>query len=148
MGKWIGCVVVAAVAAGAVADDWYTWRGPDANGISKETGLNPKGASTLWTKELTATERKLLWAGGPPFYRLRDGATYFSAEALARAMESFNDTLLEVCRERDLECLDAATRMERTTDNFYDDAHFTERGSATLAGLISDYLLARPPLKQ
>lgn len=102
----------------------------------------------LWSEELTADERKLLWAGGPPFFRLRDGATYLSAEALASAMTSFNDTLLKVCRERNLECLDAAVRMERTTDNFYDDAHFTEKGSAILAGLISDYLLSRPPLNQ
>jgi hypothetical protein len=103
---------------------------------------------TLWSGELTAAERKLLWAGGPPFFRLRDGASYFSAESLASAMQSFNDTLLKVCGDRNLECFDAATRMERTTDNFYDDAHFTERGSATLAGLVSDYLLTRPPLKR
>ncbi|MDF7824497.1 PQQ-binding-like beta-propeller repeat protein [Pontiellaceae bacterium B12227] len=52
MKKQILCGVVALIAAGAVADDWYTWRGPNANGISGETGLNPKGASKLWTKEL------------------------------------------------------------------------------------------------
>jgi hypothetical protein len=103
---------------------------------------------TLWSEELTAAERKLLWAGGPPFFSLRDGASYFSAEALASAMKSFNDTLLKVCLDRNAECLDAAARMEPTTDNFYDDAHFTEQGSAILAGLISDYLLARSPLKE
>ncbi|WP_372846508.1 PQQ-binding-like beta-propeller repeat protein [Pontiella sp.] len=52
MGKWIGCLMVAAVAAGAVADDWYTWRGPTADGISKETGLKPTSAKKIWTKEL------------------------------------------------------------------------------------------------
>jgi outer membrane protein assembly factor BamB len=40
------------LAFSAVADDWYTWRGPNGNGISAETGLNPKGASKLWTTEL------------------------------------------------------------------------------------------------
>jgi outer membrane protein assembly factor BamB len=39
-------------AAGGRADDWSVWRGPNANGISQETGLNPKGAKTLWKKEL------------------------------------------------------------------------------------------------
>jgi lysophospholipase L1-like esterase len=102
---------------------------------------------TLWSDALSPAERKLLWAGGPPFFLLRNGATYFSAEALASAMTSYNDTLLKVCGERTIECLDAASRMTPTTDNFYDDAHFTERGSAALASLISDYLLARPPLK-
>lgn len=52
MAKWIGCLVVAALATGVVADDWYTWRGPNGDGISNETGWNPKGASKAWTKEL------------------------------------------------------------------------------------------------
>ena len=65
----------------------------------------------------------------------------------ARAMRLYNDTLLEVCRRRGVECLDLAAQVEPNTDNFYDDAHFTEQGSATLAALIADYLLASSPLK-
>lgn len=103
---------------------------------------------TLWSENLTKAERELLWGGGPPFYRLRNGATYYSAEALARAMRSYNDTLLGVCRERKVECLDAASQIESTTANFYDDAHFTEHGSAAFAGLIAEYLLSRPPLNR
>jgi hypothetical protein len=101
---------------------------------------------TLWSKKLTADERKLLWAGGPPFWALKFGATYYSAEALERAMQSYNESLREVCRARDVECVDAAARIEPTTANFYDDAHFTEEGSANIARLIADYLLERPPL--
>lgn len=52
MGKWVKCLWVVLVAGSAVADDWYTWRGPDANGISAETGLNPAAAEVIWTKEL------------------------------------------------------------------------------------------------
>lgn len=52
MKKWIVGLVMMGVAAGAVADDWYTWRGPQGNGLSKETGWNPKGAKKLWDKEL------------------------------------------------------------------------------------------------
>ncbi len=36
----------------AVADDWKIWRGPNANGISKETGWNPTAAKKRWEKEL------------------------------------------------------------------------------------------------
>lgn len=101
---------------------------------------------TLWSEALTAEERRLLWAGGPPFYRLRQGATYYSAEALAEGMRGYNQVLLGVCRERGVECVDAAAHIQPTTDNFYDDAHFTERGSAKLAGLIAEHLLSTPPL--
>ncbi|MDH3981723.1 MAG: PQQ-like beta-propeller repeat protein [Kiritimatiellaceae bacterium] len=52
MKKWIGCLVVLAMASGVGADDWYIWRGPNGNGISNESGLNPNGASILWKTEL------------------------------------------------------------------------------------------------
>ena len=35
--------------------DWYQWRGPEANGISRDKGLpdtwSPKGENVLWSKE-------------------------------------------------------------------------------------------------
>lgn len=52
MSKWIWCVIGVAIAAHVYSDDWYTWRGPSANGISDETGWNPTAAKKIWTKEL------------------------------------------------------------------------------------------------
>jgi outer membrane protein assembly factor BamB len=52
MGKCMAWGILAVVATVATADDWFTWRGPNANGISNETGLNPKKASVAWKKEL------------------------------------------------------------------------------------------------
>lgn len=55
MKKWMWCVLGAATAAMSVhGDDWPVWRGPNANGISEESGWNPAGASVAWTKELGA----------------------------------------------------------------------------------------------
>ncbi|MBW2290428.1 MAG: hypothetical protein JRG90_21780 [Deltaproteobacteria bacterium] len=103
---------------------------------------------TLWSPSLSREERRLLWAGGPTEDRENGEPYYLSTEALAEGIQKYNDALLEVCRERGVECLDAAAQMERTTATFYDDAHFTERGSAMLARLISDYLLETPPLNR
>jgi hypothetical protein len=103
---------------------------------------------TLWSESLTPEERKLLWAGGPISDAPSGEPYYLSVEALADGIQGYNDVLLEVCRKRDIECLDSAAAMGRTTTIFYDDTHFTERGSAMLAGLISDYLLETPPLNQ
>jgi outer membrane protein assembly factor BamB len=45
--------VSAIITADLVADDWPCWRGPDRNGVSSETGLNPKGVSTKsWTAKI------------------------------------------------------------------------------------------------
>jgi outer membrane protein assembly factor BamB len=48
----MNCLAVAALATGVMADDWYTWRGPNGNGISEESGWNPEGASIAWEKEI------------------------------------------------------------------------------------------------
>lgn len=101
---------------------------------------------TLWKAEMSQAESDLLWAGGPSFDRLRRGAEYYSVEALASGMAAFDDALRRVCRERGVECLDAANELPKSTTVFYDDAHFTDRGSAMLAELLADYLLERKPL--
>lgn len=96
---------------------------------------------TLWSGSLSVEQRRLLWAGGPPLHKLRDGATYLAVEALAEGMAQFNETLLSVCREENIECLDVAARIEHSPAMMYDDAHFTDRGSALLASMMADYLL-------
>jgi lysophospholipase L1-like esterase len=84
--------------------------------------------------------------GGPNFFHLKPGAKYYSAEALAGAMKTYNDALLEVCREREAECVDMASEFPRNTTVFYDDAHFTEAGSAMLAQRLAAYLMKHEPL--
>ena len=105
---------------------------------------------TLWREGLSADEQALLWAGGPPFWALREGADYYSVGALAEAMARYNASLLEVCRERGVGCIDAASGIPHSSEFFFDDAHFTEAGSARLAdriasGLLKLQLLAPPP---
>jgi lysophospholipase L1-like esterase len=105
---------------------------------------------TLWRSGLSKAEQALLWGGGPPFWALREGADYYSVEALAEGMARYNDALLEVCGEGGAICIDAAAGIPQSGEFFFDDAHFTEAGSARLAGLIASgllklQLLAPPP---
>lgn len=55
-GFWVGVLVCLAGISVADAEDWPVWRGPQANGISAESGWNAEalkgGAKTLWKKEL------------------------------------------------------------------------------------------------
>lgn len=100
---------------------------------------------TLWRPGLSAEALALLWAGGPPFYALREGADYYGVEALAEGMAAYNATLLHVCAERGALCIDAASQLPRSLEVFFDDAHFTEAGAARLADLIAERLLAERP---
>jgi lysophospholipase L1-like esterase len=102
---------------------------------------------TLWRPGLSAAERDLLWGGGPPLDRAGPGARYYSVEGLAEGMQRYNEALLEVCRQRGVECLDAAAALPRDTGVFYDDAHLTEKGSSLLADRLAAFLLEREPLR-
>jgi outer membrane protein assembly factor BamB len=54
----VACAVVA-VAAQAPATDWHQWRGPERNGVSRETGLLPEwprsGPAVVWSASQLGT---------------------------------------------------------------------------------------------
>jgi outer membrane protein assembly factor BamB len=50
--RQLWCVMVLAFVSNSYCADWPAWRGPNANGISTETGWNANSAKQLWTKEL------------------------------------------------------------------------------------------------
>ena len=63
-------------------------------------------------------------------------------------MKIYNQALLGVCEARGVECVDLAEMVPRNEEVFYDDAHFTERGSAIVAARLAEYLLVSAPLSQ
>jgi hypothetical protein len=101
----------------------------------------------LWKAEMSQTELDLLSFGGPNFFRLKHGMPYYSSAALAQAMEIYNEALLEVCRAREVECVDLAKMLPSTTEVYYDDAHYTEFGAAIVADRMTEYLLETTPLR-
>ncbi len=55
-------------------------------------------------------------------------------------MAQFNQRLLQVCQERDVECIDLAAAINGVEAYFYDDVHFNEAGSQAVADVISNAL--------
>ncbi|MEN8182558.1 MAG: SGNH/GDSL hydrolase family protein [Myxococcota bacterium] len=103
---------------------------------------------TLWRRGLPEEERTLLWMGGPPLFRARPEAPYYTVEALAAGMERYNQLLLSVCRERNVECIDVARTLPKDRTVHWDDAHFTELGARRLAERVATHLLETPPLAE
>jgi lysophospholipase L1-like esterase len=101
---------------------------------------------TVWRDGMTQAEQDLLWAGGTDFFHLKRGKPYYSPGALADAMALYNTALLDVCQRRGVECVEMAEMIPRTFEEFYDDAHFTERGSDRVAAGLAEYLAATEPL--
>jgi lysophospholipase L1-like esterase len=97
---------------------------------------------TMWRESMTNEETKFLWMGWRP------GAEFYTTDALARAMQSYNQRLLATCDRTQLECIDMASRIPRTLEFFYDDMHFTELGARHVAAELSAYLSSHPPFAE
>lgn len=96
---------------------------------------------TLWRASLPEELKKLLWLGGVGEFQDNPGCAYYSVEALVAGMKMYNDSLLAVCRERNVECIDLASLLPQDTSIFYDDCHFNENGSIMVSEIIAQYLL-------
>ncbi|MCO5183454.1 MAG: SGNH/GDSL hydrolase family protein [Anaerolineae bacterium] len=89
----------------------------------------------VWSENISAEAEALLWMG-------RVGAAEaptarYTPAALASGMAQFNQRLLQVCQERDVECIDLAAAINGVEAYFYDDVHFNEAGSQAVADVIS-----------
>ena len=100
----------------------------------------------LWKPDLSEDLKRLLWNGGVGDYVSEDVNEYYAVEPLAEAMDMYNTTLLRICEERQIECVDLASALPKDTTVFYDDFHFNESGAEKVAELVVQYLLQNKPV--
>jgi lysophospholipase L1-like esterase len=74
---------------------------------------------------------KEFWAGEQKFQI--SGATYW------QLLQVFNHELIEVCKENEIPCLDLASKISHSEENFYDIVHFTEHGALKLAEHAAEF---------
>lgn len=91
----------------------------------------------LCDKDLSQAHRDLLWTG-----ELADGR-FLSVERMREAVEMYNRTLIAVCAEAGVECVDLSSLHGRP-EFFYDHCHFTEAGAAEVARIAAAHFLSRP----
>jgi hypothetical protein len=99
---------------------------------------------TMWRAGLSAAEQSLFYAGGVGSHGVVRG--YVSASELALAMAAFNQVLLRVCREDQLECYDMAAAIPKDTSAFSDESHYNDNGTRLVADYLAERLLASSPL--
>lgn len=98
---------------------------------------------TMYRPNLIEAEEKLFWLGAGP------GREYFySSKAMGAGIAQYNQRLLEVCQQRQIECVDLDAILPKDTTVFYDETHFNRNGSRLVAGVVSDYLLNHLPFSQ
>ena len=58
-------------------------------------------------------------------------------------MSAFNQAAIDVCKEQDIACVDAAAALPRDATSFFDDVHLTDVGCDKLADLLCNYFAAK-----
>jgi lysophospholipase L1-like esterase len=97
---------------------------------------------SLWKQDMTEKEKDLIWNG---WIESPKSKRYYSEIALMRGMQAYNDTLLQVCKVRGVECIDLASVLPKDSTIFYDDVHFSDKGSLMTADVIFKYLRKNMP---
>ena len=98
---------------------------------------------SAWRQDMPDAQQRLLYAGAMETTG-RSDRSYYTTRALAVAMARYNATLLAVCHQRGLDCVDAAAAMPRDTTALYDDMHFNEHGARLFAGVLAEHFRRRP----
>jgi hypothetical protein len=93
---------------------------------------------SMWRRDLPDELKSLLWMGRIGELNLEEGNEYYTVDALAEGMKRYNAVLLEVCEQRDLECIDLASLLAKDGSVFYDDVHFHERGAREVAQIVAN----------
>ncbi|TRZ53595.1 SGNH/GDSL hydrolase family protein [bacterium] len=102
---------------------------------------------TMWKPGLSEELNALLWLGGIGNFQKESGKAYYSSEALEKGMKKYNDTLRKICQERQVECIDLASILDKDTTVFYDDSHFNESGARKVSRILSNYILSQDPYR-
>ena len=99
----------------------------------------------LWRSDLTQEDRDLLWMGGIGSFQTGKGHKYYAVSSLEKIMQQYNDTLLDVCRKRAIDCIDLARTLPKDRTVFYDDVHFNESGARQVAESLFSFIIPRVP---
>jgi lysophospholipase L1-like esterase len=91
---------------------------------------------TLLKSEMSPEENNRLWAG---WFGPRELNAYWSPGVLGKAVDAHNQTLLAVCKEEGIDCIDLASMLPKTIDIFWDQVHFTDYGSSLAADEVIKY---------
>ena len=86
---------------------------------------------TMYRPDLPEDLEQLLWF--PPA-----GPMYKTA-VLGQMMDAYNQVLLDVCKQEQVDCIDLASMLPKDTNSFYDDCHLNTAGCQKVADILADY---------
>lgn len=97
--------------------------------------------ATLYRKDLPPDLQKLLFSVNP------DGSAS-SLAYLEKVIRAYNRTMVQLCREEAIPCLDLDARLPKDTTVFFDDCHFNVTGCEKVADILADFFTSKARRQQ
>ena len=98
---------------------------------------------SLYKDTMSPEERAVLWFGRIACKEQRGILRYAypSPRSLAGAMRAFNNATTELARSAGVLHVDLAAQIPKDLTAFVDDVHYTEKGSASVAQIVSEAII-------
>jgi hypothetical protein len=90
----------------------------------------------IWSNIMLDAQKKLCWFGWVGENQNENNGNYYSFSALKKSIDKYNSLLKEICKERNVDCIDLDNLLEKDTTTFYDDCHFNESGADKVAQFV------------
>lgn len=87
----------------------------------------------IWSDDMSEAALSQISAGYIGQKNLGPDVSWYTHGALQSGLEAYNRKMLEICADENLQCFDLAASIARSSENFYDDFHFTELGADRVA---------------
>lgn len=95
---------------------------------------------TMWQADLSKEYERLLLMGSGFNKTNSEIPIYYATGALAAGIESFNELLIKICEEENVLYFDLANAIPKTSEAFYDDCHFNQKGAQIVADKLYGFL--------
>ncbi len=93
----------------------------------------------LWHDSINPEEDAKLHWGENRDWTAKD-ALWYPVDVLLKQLDAYNGLIRDLASENDILCIDLASKVEPSAENFYDDVHFTETGAQRVADVLADEL--------
>lgn len=90
---------------------------------------------TLWHENMSPQLQTLLWQN--------TSKGCYPPKILAKMMADYNNIMLDICREKNILCVDLAKRLPKDTSVFIDDCHFNNSGCEKIGAILVDFFLSQ-----
>lgn len=99
----------------------------------------------LYKKAMSKKEKSKLWFSNYFYYNGDNG--FMDIESSMKAMEKFNMVTKKIADEKNINFIDLDKLIPRNLENFYDDCHYTFKGSQTIVRSIMNKIESEKLIK-